>query len=540
MATLRLGDMATIGSGYSSLYQDLDYILKGLETITIGYSPERGGWVLNRIFYLGVHPTRHKNVGDFAQVLGIRGWFQDYFPSWEIIERDKGACLHQLDEIEAKITKHDLIFIHSGGDMGDRYLGWERARMKIVRTFPHNKIISLPQTIHFGSSLNLKESAKSYNAHKDLTIMARDRQSYKTATEHFDKCKVMLIPDFALYLNPPPFDGTREGTLVCLRKDRESALDNSERSLLYELGTSFDTSGKRGIAPSRRRFRFEETMTEFQRHKAVITDRFHGMIFAHMAQTPCLVLPTCDHKVTSGLEWFGNQMQLVTNLDSVPDMLKKLPPTRPIDWTKHFAPLKARLFHDLELDYRDALQLIKHRRSIRKWKLYPVEENELRLILEAGAMAPSGSNDQRLRLLSIQDSNLIKQFCVIKRDWTTASNPQVIVLVLFDLAAKGHRNNGKLEGCWSRLFWQDTAAAMENMMLMAESLGLSTCWVTLEGNREVLIKELLNINEDHLIACTLFLGYGDQKRDYETAAWIRRPIKRDLNKMILSLEDVKL
>ncbi|GAG84021.1 unnamed protein product [marine sediment metagenome] len=53
------------------------------------------------------------------------------------------------------------------------------------------------------------------------------------------------------------------------------------------------------------------------------------------------------------------------------------------------------------------------------------------------------------------------------------------------------------------------------------------------ANRDVRVKELFQISEHYLIACALLLGYGDQKRDYETATWIRRPIKRDFDKMIL-------
>jgi len=490
-----------------------------------------------KIIYLGVHPPSHKNIGDFAQVLGIRKWFQDYFPSWEVSEFDKSAVMHHLEEITKDIKQDDLIFIHSGGDMGDRYHVWEQARHAIVKALPKNKIVSLPQTIRFSKLRNLEAAANVYNAHPDLTIMARDEVSFQTALTHFNQSRVLLVPDFALYLRPPIYDGPRSGVLVCLRRDQEARLGSKEREELSKLGTLYDTSRSLGITPEMRQARFEETMAEFQRCEAVITDRFHGMIFAHMTQTPCLVLSTRGHKVTSGLEWFGNQIQLISNLSLVLDALRNLSPPKPIDWSKHFIPLKSRLFHGLRLDYRDEFQLIKHRRSIRKWKHYPVEKNELRLVLEAGALAPSGANDQRLRLLPLQDPGLIKQICEIKEDWTTANNPEVIVLSLFDLAAKGRLNNRRLEGHWSRLFWQDTAAAMENMMLMAESLGLSTCWVSLVlKDREARVRKLLQINKRYLIACALFLGYGDQKRDYETAMWLKRPLKRDLNKIILELD----
>lgn len=494
---------------------------------------------MNKIFYLGIHPPHHSNIGDFSQVIGIQSWFNDYFPSWDVIIHSKRQVLSFLSQAESEVDENDLIFIHSGGDMGDRYLGWERIRLKIVKAFPKNKIISLPQTIHFSKSENLEGSARIYNSHPDLTIMARDEPSYEVACKHFDQCKVMLVPDFALYLKPPPYHDSKNGILVCLRADRESALDKDEREKLFTLGTPFDTSVGGGMLLEGRREQFEKTMEVFQRHEVVVTDRFHGMIFAHLAQTPCIVLSTKGHKVTAGTRWFGNQIQLAKDFEAVQHALKNPVPVRPISWSEHFVPLKSRLFHGLKLDYRDGFQLIKHRRSIRRWKHYPVEEDELRLVLEAGAMSPTGANDQRVRFLPVRDPDLIKKFCDIKLDWTPRSNPTVVIFVLFDLAAPGRRNRGGLDPVWGRLFWQDTAAAMENMMLMAESLGLSTCWVTLAmENRVARIRELFQINDRYLIACTLFLGYGDQKVDYEAAKWCGRPLKRDLDKMVLELGDL--
>ena len=491
---------------------------------------------MSKIIYLGVHPPSHRNVGDFAQVLGIRKWFQDYFPSWEVLESDKGAAMHHLEEIAKDVEQDDLVFIHSGGDMGDRYLVWEQTRHAIVKAFPRNKIVSLPQTIRFSQSRNLKAAANVYNAHPDLTIMARDEISFQTALTYFNQSQVLLVPDFAFYLQPPAYDGPRNGVLICLRHDQEGALGKMEREELYKLGTPYDTTQSSGITPKMRQPRFEETMKVFQQHEVVVTDRFHGMVFAHLAGNPCIVFATSGHKIIGGKRWFGDQVKFVHNLKEVSTALRNPIPPRPIDWSKHFAPLKSRLFHGLRLDYRDVSELIRLRRSIRRWKRYPVEEGELRLVLEAGALAPTGANDQRIRFLPVRDRDLIDQVCVIKQGWTPRNQPALIVFVLFDLTAPGRRNQGRLEAVWGRLFWQDSAAAMENMMLMAESLGLSTCWVSVVlPDRIASLRKLLDIADNYEIACALFLGYGDQEIDYETAEWLRRPLKRDLSKMILGL-----
>src|SRR5690606_39434039 len=50
----------------------------------------------------------------------------------------------------------------------------------------------------------------------------------------------------------------------------------------------------------RRRGVIEEFLQNIKRHKLVITDRYHGTIFAIAANTPVIVLGSTDHKLSSG------------------------------------------------------------------------------------------------------------------------------------------------------------------------------------------------------------------------------------------------
>lgn len=309
------------------------------------------------IFYLGVHPPNHRNIGDFAQVVGIRKWFKDLFPNQPISEFDKGKVMASLDKIKKTTKRNDLIFIQSGGDLGDRWLGWETTRRRIVKSFPENKIVSLPQTIYFSNTESgrgaLKGSARAYNSHRDLTIMARDVVSYGTAIKHFSKCNVLLCPDFALYLEVPESKVERRGCLLCMRRDRESRLGDSEKAAIRRLIPmeikEFDTKLKYDITPDKRERAFNETIKLFQSHEAVVTDRFHGMIFSYIAGTPCVALPTQNHKVTSGIEWFKGVKQIRLGSPSqIPSALKQVTsevgPYLRIDWKgKYFKGLRAKL-----------------------------------------------------------------------------------------------------------------------------------------------------------------------------------------------------
>ena len=45
-------------------------------------------------------------------------------------------------------------------------------------------------------------------------------------------------------------------------------------------------------------------INSFRKYEVVITDRYHGTIFALIANVPVIVLSSKDHKVSTGLDWF--------------------------------------------------------------------------------------------------------------------------------------------------------------------------------------------------------------------------------------------
>ncbi len=186
----------------------------------------------------------------------------------------------------------------------------------------------------------------------------------------------------------------------------------------------------------------------------------------------------------------------------------------------------------------ELLALIKNRRSIRKWSDKPVEEKKVGEILTAGVYAPSACNSQKTKFYVIREEESIAEITKNSPPHFYKNCPGVIIAVLFDLD-KPHPLgfNFKKFHPFSRFIWQDTACAMMNMMLMAESLDLKTCWVTVSppeyGDSERKIRNLLNIPHRFALASLLFLGYGDEFVDINTATHYRVPIKRDENEAIL-------
>ena len=49
----------------------------------------------------------------------------------------------------------------------------------------------------------------------------------------------------------------------------------------------------------------EKKLLEFSRAKLIITDRLHGMIFAALAETPCIALDNLSKKVSGVYQWIS-------------------------------------------------------------------------------------------------------------------------------------------------------------------------------------------------------------------------------------------
>jgi pyruvyl transferase EpsI len=289
-----------------------------------------------KIIYALTPPAYLSNVGDHAQVVAIRIWLQKYFPSLPVIEVDKEQSKKFLTPLRSLTQPDDIIFLHSGGNLGDRGIWSESIRRLFITAFPQNQIISLPQTIHFSDTpTGIKEREKTsqiYATHPNLTIIGRDPYSGELAQNLFSKANTFCMPDFVLSLPPRELSQRNNPpkVLLCLRLDDESAINSQQRQeisqqLPYEC-SYFDTTLDTKIAVSERKDVLESTLDLFSAADVVVTDRYHGLIFTVLCQKPCVVLPTVDHKLTSAMHWFKDVpfINFAQNLDEVPSLVENV------------------------------------------------------------------------------------------------------------------------------------------------------------------------------------------------------------------------
>ncbi|MGH2097437.1 polysaccharide pyruvyl transferase family protein [Aerococcus urinaeequi] len=55
-----------------------------------------------------------------------------------------------------------------------------------------------------------------------------------------------------------------------------------------------------------------DKLKEISKHELVITDRLHGMIFAYLTDTPCLVFDNNNHKISQTYDtWLKNNTNII-------------------------------------------------------------------------------------------------------------------------------------------------------------------------------------------------------------------------------------
>ena len=149
----------------------------------------------------------------------------------------------------------------------------------------------------------------------------------------------------------------------------------------------------------------------------------------------------------------------------------------------------------------DIIEIIKNRRSVRKFTSEPVSEELIVKILEAGRWAPSGLNNQPWRFAVITDSGLRKEISGLTHCTKIVLGAQVLIAVFLDAGKSYHREKDI----------QATGACLQNMLLESHSLGLGAVWLGEIIKSSEQIRELLGLGRELELMAVVALGYPDEK-----------------------------
>ncbi len=193
---------------------------------------------------------------------------------------------------------------------------------------------------------------------------------------------------------------------------------------------------------------------------------------------------------------------------------------------------------DCEIDSEKLLNLIKFRRTIRKFKPDKINKADFETVLEAGRVSPTGMNSQEIRFVVFQDE--LKK---LTEDSLTALNDLAVDTLADENSPKAMKAYAHMwknmykqyfEDGTDRLFYSpaavvvviantkynkltppiDAAIACANMELVARTLGLGTCYIGFL-KRAVLkapeINELIGIKPHEELITAFSIGYPDVK-----------------------------
>lgn len=110
--------------------------------------------------------------------------------------------MHSFQTFEfGEIDEHVVLILLGGGNFGDLYIQHQQFRKQVIKAYPNNKIIMLPQTVYYYGAGAIREDSRVFRKHKNLYLCARDNYSYKFLRRYHFSDRILLLPDMAFCID---------------------------------------------------------------------------------------------------------------------------------------------------------------------------------------------------------------------------------------------------------------------------------------------------------------------------------------------------
>lgn len=149
----------------------------------------------------------------------------------------------------------------------------------------------------------------------------------------------------------------------------------------------------------------------------------------------------------------------------------------------------------------DIIDIIKARRSIRKYKKEVPSEELIKRCIEAALYAPSARNSQPWSFILVKDKDKIKQLSKAQTFTKFLEGAPYVIVALADEKKSNH-------------WLEDMGCAIMALLLEAHSLGLGACWGAIyhpeNKDRENYVRKVLDVSEELRIIACIGIGYPDE------------------------------
>lgn len=151
--------------------------------------------------------------------------------------------------------------------------------------------------------------------------------------------------------------------------------------------------------------------------------------------------------------------------------------------------------------------LLKNRRSIRKYLPKAVEQDKIDLITKAALMSPASKRSNPWEFIVVQSSETLQKLsdCRPHSSQFLAESPLGIIVTA--------------DTTKTDVWMEDASIAAILMQLQVQDLGLGSCWIQIYGRNkddetttESYIRNLLNIPEHFAVLCIISIGYPNEER----------------------------
>ncbi len=154
----------------------------------------------------------------------------------------------------------------------------------------------------------------------------------------------------------------------------------------------------------------------------------------------------------------------------------------------------------------ELIEILENRRSVRTYTGEPLSGEEIEMIVNAGLLSPSSRGKQSAEFIVVRDRETLKKLSECREGSAKMlAGAQCAIVVI---------GNESLTDVWT----EDCSIAMSNMHLMADSLGLGSCWIqgrlrTAPDGRttEEYVRECLGFPEDCRLEGILSIGRPQSK-----------------------------
>lgn len=165
----------------------------------------------------------------------------------------------------------------------------------------------------------------------------------------------------------------------------------------------------------------------------------------------------------------------------------------------------------------EVLEAINARISVRNFKDQPVPKEDVLRLVQAGLRAPTAGNIQPWFFYVVMDNKLKNSLAEAALGQNFIASAPVVIVTCAEpeASAKIYGDRGRYLYCI-----QDTAAAVENIMLAAVSLGLGSCWIGAFDEGKV--AGLLSMPRGRRPVAVIPVGYPEK----EKAGTARKPLHK--------------